>query len=222
MKRVAGLVASLVRADGEPLPVLTDPYAIVLHENAGYLVDDDRRDALYARIVALAPDAVALLAADRDALLAIARDGGMRPEERVARWRTIAEITLDEADGDLLAALRRLPLARAKKLLARYPTIGAPGVDRILLFAGIAATPSVDSNGLRVLERYGIVAAGQTYARGYRDACTALRAAFGEDGDALQRAYLALRRHGKTICRRAVPECPRCAVRTSCPSSTAA
>ncbi len=194
----------------------------MLHENAGYLIDDDRRDALHARIVALAPDPVALLSADRAALLEIARDGGMRPEERVARWRAIAEITLDEADGDLLAALRRLPLARAKKLLARYPSIGAPGVDRILLFSGIAAVPSVDSNGLRVLERYGAMVAGQPYARGYRDACTELRGAFGDDGVALRRAYLVLRRHGKTICRRAAPECPRCPVRTSCPSSTAA
>ncbi|MDQ6943079.1 MAG: hypothetical protein M3169_11285, partial [Candidatus Eremiobacteraeota bacterium] len=58
-----------------------------------------------------------------------------------------------------------MPLARAKKLLARYPSIGAPGVDRILLFSGIAAVASVDSNGLRVLERYGAEAVGQTYAR---------------------------------------------------------
>ena len=222
MADVATLVRELARAYGEPSPAAGDPYAIVLHENAGYLIDDDRRDALHARIVALAPNPVALLSADRAALLAIARDGGMRPEERVARWRSIAEITLDEADGDLLAALRRLPLARAKKLLARYPSIGAPGVDRILLFSGIAAVPSVDSNGLRVLERYGAVVAGQAYARGYRDACAALRFAFGEDGDALRRAYLVLRRHGKTICRRAAPDCPGCAVRTSCPSSTAA
>jgi endonuclease III len=219
---VAALVRTLARAHGEPPPAAADPYAIVLHENAGYLIDDDRRDALYARLVALAPNPVALLSADHAALHEIASDGGMRPDERVARWRAIAEITLDEADGDLLAAIRRLPLARAKKLLARYPSIGAPGVDRILLFSGIAVTPSVDSNGLRVLERYGAVAAGQPYARGYRDACAALRAAFGDDGVALRRAYLVLRRHGKTICRRAVPDCPHCPVRTSCRTSTAA
>ena len=222
MADVGTLVWALARAYGEPPAAPADPYAIVLHENAGYLVDDDRRDALHARIVALAPDAVALLSADRAALLAIARDGGMRPEERVARWRAIAEITLDEADGDLLAALRRLPLPRAKNLLARYPSIGAPGVDRILLFSGIAATPSADSNGLRVLERYGAVVVGQPYSRSYRDACAALGAEFGDDGDALRRAYLVLRRHGKTICRRTAPQCADCAVRTTCPSSTAA
>ena len=222
MADVVALIEALTGADGEPPPAQTDPYAIVLHENAGYLIDDDRREALYARIVAFAPDPVALLSADHAELLAIAHDGGMRPEERVARWRAIAEITLDEADGDLLATLRRLSLARAKKLLARYPSIGAPGVDRILLFSGIAAMPSVDSNGLRVLERYGAVAAGQSYAHGYRDARAALFAAFGDEGGALRRAYLVLRRHGKKRCRRTAPDCPHCPVRASCPSSTAA
>ena len=218
---VASLIDALARAYGEAPAVLSDPYAIVLHENAGYLVDDDRRDALYARLVELAPNPVALLAADREELMPVARDGGMRPDERIARWRAIAEITLEHADGDLLATLRALPLAGAKKLLARYPAIGTPGVDRIFLFAGVAAVPSVDSNGLRVLERYGAVAAGQPYARGYRDACAKLGVAFRDDGLALRRAYLLLRRHGKTICRRARPECSRCAVRATCPSSIA-
>jgi len=213
-------VRALVRDAGEPPAALDDPFAIVLHENAGYLVDDERRDALYARLRAVAPDAAALFSADRDALLAIARAGGMRPEARVARWRAIAEITLGEADGDLRAALRALPAAGARKLLGRYPAIGAPGVDRILLFAGISAVPSVDSNGLRVLERYGVLDAGAPYARAYRDACAALRAAFGEDAAALRRAYAALRRHGKSICRRSIPQCPRCPVRRTCPSST--
>ena len=222
MADVVALIEALSSADGEPPPAHTNPYAIVLHENAGYLISDDRRDALFARIVALAPDPVALLSADHAKLLEIASDGGMRPEERVERWRAIAEITLDEADGDLLATLRAVPLARAKKLLSRYPSIGAPGVDRILLFSGIASMPSADSNGLRVLERYGAVAAGQSYAGGYRDACAALLAAFGDDGDALRRAYLVLRRHGKNICRRTAPDCPHCPVRTFCPSSTAA
>ncbi len=216
MADVAALVGTLRRIAGEPPAALSDPYAIVLHENAGYLVDDERRDKLYARLVAAAPDAAALVSAPREVLLAIARDGGMRPEERVERWRAIAATVLDEADGDLAPVLRRLPLPRARKLVARFPSIGAPGVDRILLFAGIAAVPSVESNGLRVLERYGAVDGGLPYARGYRDACTALAGAFPGDGDALRTAFLVLRRHGKTICRRSAPECGRCAVRSTC------
>lgn len=217
---VPRLIDALVLAAGEPVVGLVDPYAGVLHENAGYLVTDERRDELYTQLTALAPTPAALLGADRAALLEIARDGGMRPEERVERWRAIAEITLEDADGDLAGTLRALPLPRAKELLARYPVIGTPGVDRILLFAGIAAVPSVDSNGLRILERYGAVAAGLPYARGYGDACAALSGAFGEHAQLLRRAYLGLRRHGKTICRRTKPECPRCPVAKTCPSST--
>ena len=215
---LARLIDTLVRHDGEPPAPLSDPYAIVLHEVAGYLIPDERRDDVYLRLVALAPSPAALLGAHPGELLAIARDGGMRPEERVERWRTVAEITLEEADGDLIGTLRALPLPRAKKLLARYPLIGTPGVDRILLFAGIAAVPSVDSNGLRVLERYGAIAKGQAYARAYREACAALAGTFGEDVARLRRAYTVLRRLGKTICRNARPECPRCPVAKTCPS----
>jgi endonuclease III len=217
--KLAGLIDALVRHDGEPPAPLSDPYAIVLHEIAGYLISDQRRDDVYARLVALAPSPAALLGTHHDDLLAIARDGGMRPEERVERWRMIAEITLEEADGDLIGTLHALPLPRAKKLLARYPLIGTPGVDRILLFAGIAAVPSVDSNGLRVLERYGVIAKGQAYVRAYREACGALAGAFGERAESLRRSYTVLRRHGKTICRNARPECPRCPVAKTCPSS---
>ena len=213
------LLAALRRDAGTPPEPLTDPYAIVLHENAGYLVDDARRDALYARLIAAAPNAAAMLAAPHDTLRAIARDGGMRPDERIGRWRTIASVTLDEADGDLGNKLRSLPIVQARKLLARFPVIGAPGVDRILLFAGISAVPAVESNGLRVLERYGAIPTGLPYARSYRNACAALTGAFGDDGEALRGAYLLLRRHGKTICRRAVPECERCPVQRTCPKN---
>ncbi len=222
MSDVASLLAVLRREGGEPPAPLTDPYAIVLHENAGYLVDDARRDALYGRLISAAPNAAALLAAPHDLLRAIARDGGMNPDERIGRWRTIASITLDEADGDLSGTLRSLPIERARKLLARFPAIGAPGVDRILLFGAISDVPAVESNGLRVLERYGAIPTGLPYARSYRNACAALTDAFGADGEALRSAYLLLRRHGKTICRRAAPACETCPARRCCPKKLGA
>ena len=214
---IAELVDALARSTGEPRDAVRDPYAIVLHENAGYLVDDDRRDALYARLVELAPNALALYRAGDDALLAVARDGGMWPEERVVRWREIAVLTESETKGDLAAMLRALPAKTARRFLRRYPAIGEPGADRIMLFSGIASIPSVESNGLRVLERYGFIAAGKAYASQYRDAVEHLASAFGSDGVALRRAYVVLRRHGKATCRRATPECGRCAVRDLCP-----
>ena len=61
----------------------------------------------------------------------------MRPDQRVERWRTIAEITLRDASGDLRATLKSLPVAKARLLLKKFPVIGDPGADKILLFSGI-------------------------------------------------------------------------------------
>ena len=215
---VADLVDALARSAGEPRDAVRDPYAVLVHENAGYLVDDERRDALFARIVALAPDPLALIRADGELLFAIARDGGMRPEERVIRLREIAMLSEGATGGDLAAMLRALPLATARRFLRRYPAIGEPGADRVLLFAGIAGVPSIESNGLRVLERNGFVAGTTPYATQYRDAVKHLGAAFGSDGPALRRAYRVLRRHGKATCRRTAPACLRCPVRDVCPA----
>jgi hypothetical protein len=81
------------RAHGEPPAASADPNAIVVHENAAYLIDD-RRDALHARIVALAPDPLALLSADHDALLAI--EARRRTSARGAR-RALARDRVDHA-----------------------------------------------------------------------------------------------------------------------------
>jgi hypothetical protein len=69
----------------------------------------------------------------------------MRPETRVKRWRDIAEIVQTRAAGDLAVALAALPLAKARALLKAFPTIGDPGADRIMLFAGLAPRPSLES-----------------------------------------------------------------------------
>ncbi|MFX8879625.1 hypothetical protein ABTM72_20090, partial [Acinetobacter baumannii] len=81
-----------------------------------------------------------------------AERGGMRPDVRVERWRSIARITL-EAGGDLRAALAALPLVKARALLKRFPTIADPGADKVLLFSGVAPRPCLESNGLRVFCR---------------------------------------------------------------------
>ena len=90
--------------------------------------------------------------ANRDVLLALAKMGGMRPETRVFRWLEIARITIDQFGGDLSSILTK-PYAEAKRALKQFPNIGDPGADKILLFAGIAPQPCLDSNGLRALVR---------------------------------------------------------------------
>jgi endonuclease III len=193
-----------------PLELPRDPFELILYENAGALVDDERRAALFRRIIAAGSSPKVLLSTAREALLAISKDGGMRPETRVERWYEIARLTLTEADGDLATTLRQLDTKKRRALLRRFPVIGEPGADKVLLFCDIAPEPSADSNVLRVLERLQLIETGD-YTKEYRAARELQRAAYGTDSVALRRAYQVLRAHGKTVCRRSDP------LRSSCP-----
>jgi endonuclease-3 len=192
-----------------------DPFRLIVYENAGALVDDVRRRALFDRIIAAGPTPAKLLRADRKKLMAIALDGGMRPETRVDRWYEIARIILDEADGDLLSRLRELQPKARRTLLKKFPVIGEPGIDKVLLFCNVEAVPSADSNVLRVFERLNLVPPGD-YTKQYRIARDLQQETYGGDAPALKRAYHALRDHGKTLCRRAAPDHARCPVARYC------
>jgi len=202
-----------------PPPPPADPFRHVLWDNAGYLVDDQRRRRLYDRLAAeIGLDPAAIAAAGDAALMAIAVEGGMHPDVRVQRWRAVAALVI-EAGGDLDAALRALPLARARALLKRFPTIADPAADKILLFARVAALPALESNGLRTLARLGLIMEGKSYDQTYKAGIAVLKAHGPSDVDGLQRAYLALREHGKTLCRRSTPECAPCPLSDGCPKS---
>ncbi len=192
----------------------TDPYELILYENAGYLVDDDRRTALLRRLLAHAPTPAKLLAAPQESLVSVAREGGMRPATRVERWRLIARIVLD-VGGDLRAALLQRDDRARRTLLRSFPAIGEPGADLVRLFALEEPCATIESNGLRVLERLGFVTARAPYPKQYREAAALLTEAF-PTVPALQRAWFVLRHHGKSICRRAAPDHPRCRATRRC------
>src|SRR5277367_2224349 len=144
---VIQVVEMLKRAFIVP-PVPTEPLRMILWENVGYLVDDPRRRELFdAFETAVGFDPEAICKTDEAVLLSLAKRGGMRPEVRVQRWRTIGRIVLEVCDGDLEGALRSLPLAKARALLKSFPVIADPGADKVLLFSGIAARPCLESNG---------------------------------------------------------------------------
>ena len=116
-------------------PPAESPLALVLWENACYLLPDDRRREVYnalkeqvglnAAAIDRAPDAV---------LVPLAKRGGMRPEVRVFRWREIARITLNQFGGDLDVILER-SFPEAKRALKQFPNIGDPGGKRSCCFA---------------------------------------------------------------------------------------
>jgi endonuclease III len=194
-----------------------DPFAAIVRENAAYLVDDARRSRVFERLQQeIGIDPVSLLAAGVRKIEAVIAEGGMQPQRRAAKVVACAEIALEYAGGDLLASLRGLDPTRARALLKRFPGIGDPGADKLLLFAGLSETPALDSNGLRVLERLGSIAPSPSYAASYRAGVAYLRADGVVGASAAGEAFLLLQHHGRQLCKRTHPLCLECPLRRSC------
>jgi len=211
---IVGMLGRLHAAPAHPV----DPLQLILWENVGYLIDDERRRVLFDTFgEKVGFDAAGIAAAEDALLMTLASAGGMRPAERVERWRRIAGIVLEDCQGELDRSLRALPVAKARALLRRFPAIGEPGADKILLFADIAVRPCLDSNGLRVLARLGFFDAHGAYAVAYKAAIEMLKAKGRSDRDWLVEAWLVLREHGKALCKRAAPLCWSCPLDEECP-----
>ena len=60
------------------------------------------------------------------------------------------------------------PIAEARRILKRFPGIGDPGADRILLLSGAQPVLGMDSNALRVLVRLGYAREQKNYGKQYR------------------------------------------------------
>lgn len=197
-------------------PKTTDPFEMILLENVAYLVGDEQReeafDALRDR-VGLSP--VDIVTAHDEKLLEIARLGGMLPAGRVEKLRRIANIALQEFDGHLKSVLKQ-PLAKAKRALKKFPGIGDPGAEKILLFTRTHPVLALESNGLRVLLRLGYGEERKNYSATYRTAQEAVKPELKEDFDWLIEAHQLLRRHGQELCRRSQPLCPACPLKLDC------
>ncbi|HKA90476.1 MAG TPA: hypothetical protein VKE22_22595, partial [Haliangiales bacterium] len=197
-------------------PPVRDPFAVVVWENCAYLVDDERRAQVYrtlARRVGVEPSAIA--AAPPDLLRAILLPGGMNPDGRVDKLQRAAAIALSIGIDELRRSVRKAP-AEARKLLKKFPGIGDPGADKILLLAGSRATLAPDSNALRVAQRLGYGEEARDYGRAYRSTLEAVAAELPADCDVLVEANALLRRHGQTICRRSAPRCDACPISDGC------
>jgi endonuclease-3 len=201
--------------DVSALPSVTDPWLLVLRENVAYLADDERRDrAMRALEEEVGTDPERILAAGQDQLEAITGHG-ILAETFAGKLRKCGEIVLEEFDGDLRAVLNR-PLAQAKKALKRFPGIGDPGAEKILLFCRAYPLPALESNGVRVLVRLGFGHEMKDYASMYRLVQQAIEPELLLDFDWLVQMHQLLRRHGQEVCRRSKPDCQRCPLRGQC------
>ena len=211
LDRLEGLYGQI----GSPAP--QDPYELVLFLNCGYPASDENCSRGFASLkaeVGLHP--AAILAADQAELARIMRPGGIVPEVRAARLEQIAAFVREQLGGDLEGALRRDP-ARARRLLMKFPTLGEPAAERILLFSGLEPAAAPPAGGLQVLTRLGLCEEGKNFAATYRGARAAIETAVPADFAARRRAYLLLKTHGHRLCRRSAPRCEECPLAGSCP-----
>jgi len=209
-------VNRLAKLYGRPRPPLRDPFALLLWENVAYLVDDARRAKAFAalkRKIGLAPEKI--LATPSNALATLIKDGGMLPPMRAEKLKRCAELALEIGLPRLRQAVRADP-ELAKQLLRRFPGIGVPGADKILLFCRGQRSLGPDSNALRVLRRLGYGEEGKDYGRKYRSVTAAVAPELPHDYGWLIRAHKLLRRHGQELCRTSSPRCELCPLTAAC------
>jgi endonuclease III len=211
--------------------VSADPFELILWEQVAYLVDDQRRNAAFEELrqrVGLTSGAI--LAAPESTLTEITHLGGsIAAQDRASRLRASAERVEREWGGDLRRALR---LPSAVRALSKFPMIGVPGAEKILLFTRTAPILALDSNGLRVLLRLGYGKEERSYAVTYRSVREAVevelkgaekgketsdRSSTSSGFSWLIETHQLLQRHGRELCRRSRPQCEACLLISSCP-----
>jgi endonuclease III len=212
---LADAVAVLERTQGAPEgPPTTDPFELVLYENVAYLASPAKRREAFEELrreVGTTP--AALLRARPGVIERVA--AGILKGSAAEKLRECARIAVEELGGDVAAALDRDP-AGARRALRKFPGIGEPGADKILLLSGRVPTLAPESNALRVLARLGVIREEKSYTRTYAAGIEAAARALPLKIPALRRAHLLLQRHGQTLCRRTAPLCDACPLARGC------
>jgi A/G-specific adenine glycosylase len=203
---------------GEQTPgAPTDPYRFLVWWHCGYPPSEERCCRGFEsleREVGVTPEQ--LLSANSARLARVLKAGGLVPELRASRLKVIATSVRDDYAGDLRGALRRLAPAESHAALRRFPGIGAPGADRILLFGRIAPVAAIPSASPHVLVRIASGREPDRYTATYRQAQSILATHARSDFATLTRAYLLLQRHGRSLCKRGNPQCAACPVADTC------
>jgi len=201
---------------GKPsAPKVNGPWEMILWENVAYLANDEERTKAFQMLKKrIGADPARILTASGDALLEVAQHGVMAAQF-AEKLRRCARIVLEEFDGDLRPVLK-LSLAKAKKALEKFPGIGEPGAEKILLFTKTQPVLALDSNGLRSLVRLGFGEEKKSYATTYRLVQQAAEPGIKKDCSHRINAHLQLRRHGQQLCRRSNPQCDTCPLAPDC------
>jgi endonuclease III len=193
-----------------------EPYEFLIWWHCGYPASDatcTRGWNALSREVGIEPRQI--LKATQEKLAHALKAGGMVPEVRAMRLEQIAERIENEFGGDLRNALVGR-IEDVRKTLKKFPNIADPGADRILLFSKVAAVAAVASNCPQVLVRIQFGLERENYSVTYREAQSLIEAEIPKQFHPRQRAYLLLKEHGQTLCKRSKPKCAECPVRSHC------
>ncbi len=214
---VRELLDKLERLYGKQRPSWpVDVYEFIVWWNCGYPASDVTCAKGWGKLQSeVGTDPRSLRKATSGKIASALRAGGIVPELRASRLKEIATRVEEEFGGDLRKALT-VALPQARKTLKKFPGIGDPGADRILLFAGIAPVAAVPSNCAQVLTRILHGQERENYGVNYRQAQQAIAADVPEEFEARTRTYLLLKQHGQEICKRAHPKCEECPVSANC------
>src|ERR1035437_1951950 len=204
-------IEKLAEAYGKPNPpAITDPFEMVLHENVAYLVNDEHRTTAFENlktVIGTRPEDI--LNATPEQFAKVRELAGSDKKGRIQKLIRSAEIVRDHFGGDLKQVFS-LPFRQARAALMKFPSIGEPGAEKILMYNRVAPVLALDSNGLRVLVRVGYTHEQHNYSVMYPAAQRSVADEQQHPFDPTA-AYQLLRQHGQTICRRTDPQCNMCA-----------
>jgi endonuclease III len=192
-----------------------DPYEFLIWWHCGYPASDERCARGWASLkkaTGIQPERI--LSASQAQLAAALKPGGMVPELRATRLQQIAQRVVNQFGGNL-DSLFTGPIPTVRKNLKGFPNIADPGVDRILLFAHKSPIAAVPSNCPHVLVRIVLGLERESYGVTYHEAQSLIESEIPEQFHARQRAFLLLKAHGQTICKRK-PQCGRCPLQSDC------
>jgi len=221
MLTLTAIVETLLDYYGPPAkPKIRDAFEMILWELSAELASDQKRGAAFTALkerIGTHPKQIA--AAPPLQVVEVARLGGMEPERRARRMQDAAAIALAQYGGDLRPILK-LPLADAKKALRKFPSVGEPGAEKILMLTRSYPLLSLESNGLRVLRRLGFGGEKKDYSATYRAVQDHIAPQVAAAGyDTLIAAHKLLRRHGQELCKTARPLCSQCPLERDCPTA---
>lgn len=177
-----------------------------------FQTDLARTGATWSRLRATFPTWEALARAPLRKIATVLREGGLHRQKARTIKRLLAEVR--KVSGDLsLDLLRSMSDGQAEQLLTLLPGFSWKAARCVLLYSLGRDVFPVDGNTFRILKRTGVLRPRAIYRR--RSLHDALQAAVPNTRRRSLHVNLVV--HGQRTCLPLAPECPRCALRATCP-----